>query len=100
MEKRIRTYDLKGIKAAFQAVDDLRMTRTARRCIVELGISLEDVVKIIQALRSQNFYKSMTTYADHAVWQDVYYAQWDQLELYIKFMMDDDGHLIVSFKRR
>jgi motility quorum-sensing regulator / GCU-specific mRNA interferase toxin len=42
----------------------------------------------------------MTTYADHKVWQDVYHFQFNFLNLYIKFMMDNEGHLIVSFKER
>ncbi|EDN69189.1 hypothetical protein BGP_4487 [Beggiatoa sp. PS] len=37
MEKRSRTYDLDGIKEAFKTVEELRMTRTARRTIVGLG---------------------------------------------------------------
>jgi motility quorum-sensing regulator/GCU-specific mRNA interferase toxin len=100
MEKYSRTYDLDGIKAAFREVDSLRMTRTARKCIVSLGFSLDDIVSIIQALKPQFFYKSMTTYADHRVWQDVYYAEFKSVKLYIKFMIDDEGHLIVSFKER
>lgn len=100
MEKYLRTYDLEGIKAAFQTVDDLRMTRTARQNAVRLGLSLEDVVCIIQSLTPHNFYKSMTTYADHQIWQDVYHSQFNQINLYIKFMMDDEGYLIVSFKER
>ncbi len=100
MEKRSRTYDLEGIKEAFKEVADLRMTRTARQTIVELGINLEKVVFIIQSLTYQNFYKSMTTYADHRIWQDVYHFQLNDLDLYIKFMMDNEGHLIVSFKQR
>ncbi|MDY0096422.1 MAG: type II toxin-antitoxin system MqsR family toxin [Candidatus Vecturithrix sp.] len=100
MDKSSRTYDLNGIKTAFQTTDDLRMTRTARRCIVALGLSLEDIVLIVQSLTPQHFYKSMTTYADHRVWQDVYYARFKEIELYLKFMRDDEGHLIVSFKER
>jgi len=100
MEKFSRTYDLKGIKAAFQTKDDLRITRTARQHIVKLGLSLEDVVQIIQSLVPQNFYKSMTTYADSQIWQDVYHVRFNQIELYIKFMIDDEGHIIVSFKER
>ncbi len=100
MEKRSRTYELDEIKEAFKKVVYLRITRTARRTIVELGLSLEDVVFIIQSLTYQNFYKSMTTYADHKVWQDVYHFQFNLMNLYIKFMRDDEGHLIVSFKQR
>jgi motility quorum-sensing regulator/GCU-specific mRNA interferase toxin len=88
------------LKEAFKKVSDLRITRTARRTIFGLGLNLENVVFIIQSLSSKNFYKSMTTYADHKVWQDVYHFQYNSLNLYIKFMIDDEGHLIVSFKER
>ncbi len=67
---------------------------------MSLGFDLEDVVAIIHALKPQFFYKSMTTYMDHRVWQDVYYAEFQSVKLYIKFMMDDEGHLIVSFKEK
>jgi motility quorum-sensing regulator/GCU-specific mRNA interferase toxin len=30
---------------------------------------------VIMALTSANFYKSMTTHADHRIWQDVYHAK-------------------------
>ncbi len=100
MEKRNPSYDLKGIQMAFQTVSELRLTRTARRTLTELGLSLEDTIVIIQSLRKRDFYKSMTTYADHRVWQDVYHSNFNGLALYIKFTMDDEGHLIVSFKER
>jgi len=100
MEKRNPSYHLKGIQMAFQTVSDLRLTRTARRTITELGLNLEDTVMIIQSLEKRDFYKSMTTYADHRVWQDVYHANFNGLALYIKFAMDNEGHLIVSFKDR
>ncbi|KHD10581.1 hypothetical protein PN36_09265 [Candidatus Thiomargarita nelsonii] len=94
------TYNLKDIQATSQEVADLRMTRTARQTRVNLALSLEDVVFIIQSLTSRNFYKSMTTYADHRVWQDVYHFKFNQINLYIKFMMDEKGYLIISFKER
>nr|WP_269719568.1 type II toxin-antitoxin system MqsR family toxin [Beggiatoa alba] len=54
----------------------------------------------MQSLTKKNFYKSMTTYADHTIWQDVYFSQLKGIDLYIKFMMDSEGHLLVSFKER
>jgi motility quorum-sensing regulator/GCU-specific mRNA interferase toxin len=100
MEKINKTYNLDDIKAGFASVKNLRMTRTARQCAVGLGLTLEDIVAIIQSLTPRNFYKSMTTYADSRIWQDVYHTQFNQIHLYIKFMTDDEGHLIVSFKER
>jgi len=42
----------------------------------------------------------MTTYADHRVLQDVYYFEYRDIHLYIKFTVDSEGYLIVSFKER
>jgi motility quorum-sensing regulator/GCU-specific mRNA interferase toxin len=33
-----------------------------------------EMLAVIAALTRRNFYKSMTTYADHRIWQDVYHA--------------------------
>ena len=43
------------------------------------------------------FYKSMTTYHDSSVWQDVYRHKADVGMLYIKLTVIDDV-LVVSFK--
>ncbi|MFP5393956.1 MAG: type II toxin-antitoxin system MqsR family toxin, partial [Gammaproteobacteria bacterium] len=50
------------------------------------------------SLTTKNFYKSMTTHADHHVWQDVYHATTvDGVAVYVKLTVIDDL-LIVSFK--
>jgi motility quorum-sensing regulator/GCU-specific mRNA interferase toxin len=50
------------------------------------------------SLTSANFYKSMTTHADHRIWQDVYHAKTTSGgEVYLKLTVIDDV-LIVSFK--
>ena len=93
-------YSLEEVKSAFDAVEKLRLTRTAQRTSDALGIRLFQIVELVQSLTRANFYKSMTTYADHRVWQDVYYIHWDEIELYLKFMRDEAGLLIVSLKER
>jgi len=53
---------------------------------------------IVLALTPADFYKSMTTYADHRVWQDVYRAKsTNGDEVYLKLTVIDDV-LIVSFR--
>jgi len=53
---------------------------------------------VVLVLTPADFYKSMTTHADHTVWQDVYQAKTaDGVEVYIKLTVIDDV-LIVSFK--
>lgn len=65
----------------------------------ELGINeLAGICAIVMTLTSENFYKSMTTHADHRIWQDVYHtktASGD--EVYLKLTVIEDV-LIVSFK--
>ena len=48
-------------------------------------------------LSPHEFYKSMTTYHDSSVWQDVYRHKADVGMLYIKLTVIDDV-LVVSFK--
>lgn len=44
-----------------------------------------------------DFYKSMTTHADHTIWQDVYRPRSAAADIYLKLTLVDDL-LIVSFK--
>ena len=48
-------------------------------------------------LTPADFHKSMTTHADHGVWQDVYRPTTTAGEVYLKLTVIDDV-LIVSFK--
>jgi motility quorum-sensing regulator/GCU-specific mRNA interferase toxin len=52
---------------------------------------------IVMALTPADFYKSMTTHADHTVWQDVYRPGTQAGDVYLKLTVIDDV-LIVSFK--
>jgi motility quorum-sensing regulator/GCU-specific mRNA interferase toxin len=49
------------------------------------------------ALTTADFCKSMTTYGDHTVWQDVYRPSTQAGDVYLKLTVIDDV-LIVSFK--
>jgi motility quorum-sensing regulator / GCU-specific mRNA interferase toxin len=99
-EKRSPTYDLEGFRQEFSAADRLRMTRTAANCCLELGISRQEVVEIIQSMTRAHFYKSMTSLTDHRVWQDVYHVPWNDLVLYVKLTVDDLGRLLLSLKEK
>ena len=64
----------------------------------DLGINdLRGMCSVILTLTPANFYKSMTTHADHRIWQDVYHAKVADNEVYLKLTVIDDV-LIVSFK--
>lgn len=59
---------------------------------------IKERVNLVSALQPSNFYKSMTTHADHRIWQDVYHAKTANGDgVYLKLTVVDDV-LIISFK--
>jgi motility quorum-sensing regulator/GCU-specific mRNA interferase toxin len=83
----------------FQILLQVRATATAFCGARELGINgLAGMCAVVKALTSADFYKSMTTHADHRIWQDVYRTRLaGEAEVYLKLTVIDDL-LIVSFK--
>ncbi len=75
----------------------MRTTHAARTGANELGLSFSDMLNVVMALTPEDFYKSMTTHADHTVWQDVYRPSTQAGDVYLKLVVIDDV-LIVSFK--
>ena len=75
----------------------MRATHAARVGATALGLELSDMLTVVMALTPTDFYKSMTTHADHTVWQDVYRPSTQAGDLYLKLTVIDDV-LIVSFK--
>ena len=55
------------------------------------------MLQVLMALEPKDFYKSMTTHADHTIWQDVYRPRTKAGDIYLKLTVMDDV-LIVSFK--
>lgn len=97
MEKRTPHCKLSVVRSLIDA-GKVRATRTALIEAREIGaVSLEDMCKVVMTLTSSDFYKSMTTYADHTIWQDVYRAETMHGYVYLKLTVIDDV-LIVSFK--
>jgi motility quorum-sensing regulator/GCU-specific mRNA interferase toxin len=99
MHKLKPTYDLATIKDEF-AKRGPRMSATADRDRVALNLDVAAVGAIVQSITRAQFYKSMTTKADSRVWQDVYHVPSAVGVLYVKFMYDAQGHLLISFKLR
>ena len=79
------------------AVGKVRTTISALAGGAALGFGFEEIVAVVAALTPRDFYKSMTTHADHRVWQDVYRPETSAGEVYLKLTVLDDV-LIVSFK--
>jgi motility quorum-sensing regulator/GCU-specific mRNA interferase toxin len=81
-------------------VSSLRITKTALTCAEKLGLTLQDVVDVIQSMTREQFFKSMTSIASHAIWQDVYHVPYEGIVLYVKFTTDAEGYLVISFKEK
>jgi motility quorum-sensing regulator/GCU-specific mRNA interferase toxin len=75
----------------------VRTTKAAREGGAALGFDFDGMIAVVMALFSVDFYKSMTTHADHRIWQDVYRPITPVGEVYLKITVIDDV-LIVSFK--
>ncbi|MBX3453564.1 type II toxin-antitoxin system MqsR family toxin [Ferrovibrio sp.] len=100
-EKRKPTYDLAAFQAAFAAPADLRATGSALKGAAQLGFGRAEIVATIQSMERRHFYKSMTSHADHRLWQDVYHVPSEAGLLYVKFTADVlSEFLLLSFKEK
>ena len=98
MEKGSPHCKLPIVKACVEA-GQVRATASAFNGARELGIDdLAGMCEVVLTLTAADFFKSMTTHADHTVWQDVYRAYTRGGDaVYLKLTVFD-GVLIVSFK--
>ncbi len=96
MEKRTPHCRLPTAKALIEA-GKVRATFSALAGGAALGLDFAGMLDIVMALTPKDFHKSMTTHADHKIWQDVYRPATPVGEVYLKLMVVDDV-LIVSFK--
>ena len=96
MEKRTPHCQLNAVKALVVA-GQVRATHLARVGASELGMEFLGMLAVVMALKPTDFYKSMTTHADHTVWQDVYRTSTQVGDVYLKLTVID-AVLIVSFK--
>ncbi len=96
MEKRTPHCPLSVVKTLIDA-GKVRTTQSARSGAAALDLDYRGMLAVIQALTPGDFYKSMTTHADHRLWQDVYRPTTEVGDIYLKLTVIDDV-LIVSFK--
>jgi len=96
MEKRTPHCPLPMIKTLIEA-GKVRTTHAARSGANALGFDYAEMLAVVAGLKPTDFYKSMTTHADHTIWQDVYRPSTAVGVVYLKLTVID-GVLIVSFK--
>lgn len=97
MEKRAPHCKLSVVRALI-AAGQVRSTLSALAGGAAMGFDFQGMVGVVNALHPADFFKSMTTHADHRVWQDVYRPSTPAGAVYLKLTVTDDV-LIVSFKQ-
>lgn len=96
MEKRTPHCKLPVIKGLLES-GKVRSTMSALTGAAALGLDFNEMVNVVRSLTPKDFYKSMTTHADHTIWQDVYRPATKVGKVYLKLTVIDDV-LVVSFK--
>ncbi|MDH0300182.1 MULTISPECIES: type II toxin-antitoxin system MqsR family toxin [unclassified Pseudomonas] len=96
MEKRTPHCPLERVQVLLSQ-GKVRSTRAAIQGAHALGLQPRQILDVVRALMPSDFYKSMTTYHDHRLWQDVYHVHAQLGWIYVKLTVVDDV-LVVSFK--
>jgi motility quorum-sensing regulator/GCU-specific mRNA interferase toxin len=101
MEKNTPHYDLAVVKQEVIRLGAKAFTGSAMTSGKGMGLSLRHMQQAICSLDRRMFYKSMTCYTDHRIWQDVYHSGYYGLELYIKITYcPSGGPPVISFKEK
>ena len=96
MEKFNPSYSLSEFKNS-----DFKITITAQRTARDLGFNIDGVKRVVSTMELKHFYKSMTSYANHKIWQDVYHVPYGDLILYVKFTQNVISEFtLLSFKEK
>jgi motility quorum-sensing regulator/GCU-specific mRNA interferase toxin len=100
MEKRSPHYDLARVQADVARLGAAAFTKTAIDGGREMGLTTTEMLAVVAALTRRHFYKSMTSYADHRLWHDVYHATTPgRKHAYIKITMRDVAP-VIQFKEK
>ena len=96
MEKSNPSYSLTEFKNS-----NFRITITAQTTAAKLGFDDNDIRKVVSTMELKHFYKSMTSYANHKIWQDVYHVPCENMILYVKFTQNVISEFtLLSFKEK
>lgn len=99
MDKHTPHYPLQEIQLAVGRLGIRAFTSSARTGLRGMGLTDQQALLVLASLSRKDFYKSMTTLADHRLWQDVYHAPTPCGMAYVKFTLREDGAIVISFKR-
>lgn len=102
MEKRKPHYKLSEVQALVADPASQPFTVTALRNGLALGLTEPEMRQVVLKLSRRDFYKAMTSHADHQVWQDVYHGMTeDGIVVYIKVTGFTGGRPpVIQFKAK
>ncbi|WP_426202348.1 type II toxin-antitoxin system MqsR family toxin [Pseudomonas sp. TWP3-1] len=101
MEKNTPHYDLTVVKTEVVRRGKAAFTRQALETAKDMGMSHQLMTQVICSLERRMLYKSMTSYANHRNWHDVYHTTFRDLEIYIKVTYcPGGGPPVISFKEK
>ncbi|MGR9172092.1 type II toxin-antitoxin system MqsR family toxin [Rhizobium sp. KDH_Rht_773_N] len=98
MEKRKAHYDLAAIIVVVREKRAAAFTKSAIDGGRAMGLTTSEMIDVVCALKGRHLYKSMTTYRDGSVWQDVYHADTPAGKAYVKLTLREDGAPVIQFK--
>jgi motility quorum-sensing regulator/GCU-specific mRNA interferase toxin len=100
MEKRTPHYDLRRVQVDVLRLGVAAFTKTALDGGRDMGLTSTEMLSVIRRLSRREFYKSMTAFADHRIWQDVYVAPIsERKDAYIKITMREAA-VVIQFKEK
>jgi motility quorum-sensing regulator/GCU-specific mRNA interferase toxin len=102
MEKQKPHYNLSQVQAVVADPSSRPFTAMALRGGLALGLVEEEMRQVVLSLSRRDFYKSMTTVANHRDWQDVYHGTTQEgAAVYIKITWyGDDRPPVIQFKEK
>ena len=96
MDKFVPTYKLEDFKNS-----NFSITRKAYDTALDMGFHESDIRQIVGTMKDVHFYKSMTSYANHKIWQDVYHVPYEDMIIYVKFTQNVISEFtLLSFKEK
>lgn len=100
MEKFSAHYHLPSMQAEIAKRGIAAFTKAARDGYIAMGLTRQEALAVIASLTRRNLYKSMTTYKEHTIWQDVYHAPCPNGKMaYIKLTQVADN-IVIQFKEK
>lgn len=96
MDKYTPIYNLESFRHSQYTIKQSALSGAAA-----MGFEREDILLAVESMRPEHFYKSMTSYNNHRIWQDVYHVPYKDYMVYVKFtqgvITDFD---LLSFKEK